>query len=174
VRVVVVADTHRDAGTGLTGRAAAAVDEADVLLHAGDFTSEAALDAFRGLDARLHAVHGNSDGPPVRGRLPAARTVALGGVTVALTHRARGGQTGLALFGRERGADLVVSGHTHRATVAGDDPVLLNPGSHDEPRGGRRTHAELEVDGGLRGTVRTASGDVVADVAVPAPDGGRG
>ncbi|MFB6121731.1 MAG: YfcE family phosphodiesterase [Halobacteriaceae archaeon] len=170
MNVVVLSDTHRSEGTGLDGRAAAAVADADVILHAGDFTTTAVLDAFHGLDARLSAVHGNRDTAGVRDRLPSARTVALGDVTVAMTHRKRGGETALALLGRERGADLVVSGHTHRPAVAGADPVLLNPGSHDAPRGGPRSHAELTVDDGLSGTIRTVDGEILREVDVPAPD----
>lgn len=161
--IVALSDTHRDSGTGLAGRAREAVAEADAVLHAGDFTSEAVLDAFEDLGPRLHAVHGNRCTSAVRDRLPSARTVDLDGVTVALTHRERGGQQALSLFGRERGADLVVSGHTHEAAVAGTGPVLLNPGSHDDPRGGRATHAELaSVEGGLRGSVVARDGTRMA------------
>mgnify|MGYP000645745038 CR=1 FL=1 len=173
MNVAVLSDTHRDSGTGLDGRAAEAVADADRIIHAGDFTSEAVLDAFRALDARLHAVCGNRDAAAVRDRLPAARTVTLGGLTVALTHRERGGDTALALFGRERGADLVISGHTHSPTTGGTGPVLLNPGSHDDPRGGPRSHAELTVDDGMTGTIRRADGEILREVAVPAPDGDR-
>jgi len=174
VKVVVLSDTHRDAGTGLDGRAADAVADADRVLHAGDFTSEAVLDDFRALDARLHAVYGNRDTAAVVDRLPDARTVSLGAVTVAMTHRERGGEAALSLFGRERGADLVVSGHTHRPSVGGAAPVLLNPGSHDDPRGGPRSHAELSVaDGAVTGTIRTVDGEVLEEVRASAPGGDR-
>lgn len=168
--IVVLSDTHRDAGTGLTGRAREAAADAGAVVHAGDFTTADALDAFRSLDARLHAVHGNRDAPAVTERLPGALTTTLGGVTVAVTHTASGGEQALSLFGRERGAALVVSGHTHRPSVGGVAPVVLNPGSHTSPRGGPATHAELEATAdGLAGAIRTADGDVVSRVEVAAP-----
>ncbi|GAA0649586.1 metallophosphoesterase [Salarchaeum japonicum] len=161
--IAVVSDTHSETGHELAGRTRDAVEAAEVVLHAGDFTTEAALDAFHDAADRLHAVHGNADTPAVRDRLPDARTVELAGVRVAMTHTERGGDTGLAMFGRQRGADLVISGHTHRPRVAdAGDVVLLNPGTHAEPRGHPVTHAELEpTDDGLRGKIKRQDGTVV-------------
>lgn len=160
--IVVLSDTHSDSGTELAGRAADAVADADAVIHAGDFTTEAALDAFYDAATSLYAVHGNADDETVTNRLPDARSVSLAGVRFAVTHQQRGGATGLAMFGRQRGADLVVSGHTHRPSVTEtDDLVLLNPGSHAESRGYPYTHAELtETDDGLSGELLTRDGDV--------------
>lgn len=164
----VLSDTHSHAGHELAGSARDAVERADAVLHAGDFTTEAALDDFHDAAARLHAVHGNSDTDAVRERLPEARTVDLAGVRVALTHTRRGGPTGLAMFGRERGADLVVSGHTHRPAVTETEYcTLLNPGSHAEPRGNPASHAVLTPDtGGLVGEIRNREGDLLESFRV--------
>lgn len=153
--IAVFSDTHGSEGHGLEGKALAAAREADVVLHAGDFTTEAVLEAFQGICDRLFAVHGNVDDAAVRDRLPEARTVEEGGVRIAMTHRRDGGATGLAMFGRSRGADIVVSGHSHRPSVVRtDDVLLLNPGSHAQPRGNRPGFARLETDGaGVSGDV---------------------
>jgi len=166
--IAVLSDTHSDSGHELAGRARDAVADADLVVHAGDFTSETALDAFHDAADTLFAVHGNADSPAVTDRLPTARTFDAGGVTVALTHRQQGGEMGLSLFGRERDADLVVSGHTHAPTVAETaDAVLLNPGSHADPRGNPVAHAELyPMDGGVRGEVRTRDGGVLREFRV--------
>ncbi|QDX40244.1 metallophosphoesterase [Salarchaeum sp. JOR-1] len=166
--IAVVADTHSETGHELAGRTREAVEAASVVLHAGDFTTEAALDAFHDAANRMHAVHGNADTRAVRDRLPAARTVELDGVRVAMTHTERGGETGLAMFGRQRGAPLVISGHTHRPTVTNaGGVVLLNPGTHAEPRGYPVTHAELEpTEAGLSGEIRRQDGTVVESFGV--------
>lgn len=166
--IAVLSDTHSEDGHALAGRAADAVAEAEEVLHAGDFTTEATLDAFHDAADRLHAVHGNADAPGVRDRLPAARTVEVAGIRVALAHRRDGGELGLSMFGRERGADLVVSGHTHTPTVKEtEDVVLLNPGSHADPRGNPAAHAELRpTDGGVRGEVRARDGRVLHEFRV--------
>jgi len=159
--LVVLSDTHRTEGTGLVGAAADAVADADLVLHAGDFTTEAVLDAFHDTAADLRAVPGNRDGPGVTDRLPEATTLSYAGVRIAATHRKRGGATGLAMFGRERGADLVVSGHTHRPVVDQEGSVtLLNPGSHADPRGARQSFAVLEPTAeGLNGRLTTVGGE---------------
>jgi putative phosphoesterase len=160
---VVLSDTHRESGHGLSGPALDAVRSADRVVHAGDFTAEAVVDAFADEAARLEAVHGNADDQAVRERLPEARTFAADGARVAVTHRRDGGATGLALFGRSRDANVVVSGHTHRPTVVdADDVVLVNPGSHADPRGHRAAFAELEPSAdGLVGRLRELDGTTV-------------
>jgi putative phosphoesterase len=173
--LAVLSDTHSDDGHALAGRAREAVADADAVLHAGDFTAESALDAFHDTADRLHAVHGNADTPAVRDRLPPARTVEVAGLRVALAHRRDGGEMGLSLFGRERDADLVVSGHTHVPTVKETaDVVLLNPGSHADPRGNPAAHAELRPTGGssggggggVRGELRARDGRVLREFRV--------
>jgi len=171
--LVVVSDSHRESGTGLEGRTLDAVRDAEVVAHAGDFVTEDALNAFGDVASTLLAVHGNADRPGVRDRLPTARSFTYADVQVAMTHRQRGGPTGLELFGRERGAALVVSGHTHRPRVATTDAcTLLNPGSHADPRGNRPGHAELEpAADGLDGRLVSPDGTVVERFHVPAnPD----
>lgn len=163
--LAVLSDTHSREGHDLAGRALAAVREADVVVHAGDFTTESALEAFYDVSDQLLAVHGNADDPAVTDRLPGARVVDAAGLTVAVTHRQRGGTTGLAFFGRERGADLVVSGHTHQPSVTdAEDVTLLNPGSHADPRGNPAAHAELSsTAGGVHGEIRARDGSVLRE-----------
>jgi hypothetical protein len=180
--LVVCSDTHGTDDARLTGRTREAVAAADLVIHAGDFTTTAVLDEFRDRAARLAAVHGNADTAAVRERLPPAATTTYAGVRVAVTHTERGGATALSLFGRQRGAALVVSGHTHRPTVDTPEvgPALLNPGSHADPRGNRPGHAELwpagsddapaeapDAEAGLVGLVRTPAGEVLSRFRVP-------
>lgn len=143
--IAIFSDTHSASGHELEGEALTAAREADVVVHAGDFNSEAALEAFQDECEALFAVRGNTDSAAVRDRLPAARVVEADGVRFAVTHRRDGGETGLAMFGRSRDADVVVSGHSHRPTVIEtEDVLLLNPGSHARPRGNRAGFAVLE------------------------------
>lgn len=163
--LTIVSDTHSTEGHALTGRTLEAVREAEHVVHAGDFTSVSSLEAFQDEAARLDAVHGNADEPAVTERLPEARTIDWAGLRIALTHKRNGGPTGLVMFGRERGADLVISGHSHRPGVTRtDDLALLNPGSHAQPRGNRPGHAELEeTKGGVRGRLRRPDGEVLEE-----------
>ncbi|MGM0592644.1 MAG: metallophosphoesterase [Halobacteriota archaeon] len=149
--IAVFADTHSGHGHELDGAALAAAQDATVVLHAGDFTSEPALEAFQDVCDELYAIHGNADDAEVRERLPTTRVVEVTGMRFAMVHQPTGGTTGLDLFGRERGADVVVYGHTHRPTATRTDHLLLvNPGSHAQPRGHRPGFAVIDDDGSGR------------------------
>jgi hypothetical protein len=167
--LVVLSDTHARTDHRLSGRTLDAVRAAELVVHAGDFNREPVLDAFHELSAELLGVHGNTDDAAIRERLPAARNFEYGEVRFALTHTRDGGPTALSLFGRQRDADVVVFGHSHRPTLDTSGPVvLLNPGSHAQPRGHRAGHAELgAVDGGLRCRLVTPDGEVFEEATLP-------
>lgn len=161
--IVVLSDTHaRTAPPPLSATIRTALEDAEALIHAGDFIREPVLDAFLGLVPEVHAVHGNVDDDAVRERLPRARTVHVGDFTVAVTHTVRGGQAGLSAFGQAQNAELVITGHTHDPGYTWTGSIgLLNPGSHAEPRGNRPGFAVLEiVDGRLEGAIREPDGTV--------------
>ncbi|QLG28493.1 metallophosphoesterase [Halorarum halophilum] len=162
--LTVVSDTHGTDGHRLRGRTLEAVRAADRVIHAGDFYREPVLDAFLAENESLFGVVGNNDDAAIRKRLPRERIVAYEGVTFAVRHRSRSGATGLVMFGRERDADVVVFGHSHRPEFDDSaDLPLLNPGSHAQPRGNRAAHAELEPDPdgvGLVGRLVTTDGEV--------------
>ena len=137
VRAVILADTHvprraRDLPPDLW----AAIDGADLVVHAGDWVSADLVAAVRAR-APLLGVHGNNDGPDVRALVPEVARATLGGVRVAVVH-----ETGAAA-GRERrmaaafpDVDLLVFGHSHIPwdTTAPGGPRLLNPGSPTDRR----------------------------------------
>jgi uncharacterized protein len=115
----------------------AAVDAADVVIHAGDWVSVALLDALEARARRLVGVVGNNDGAALRARLPEVARVELAGVRFAVVH-----ETGAAA-GRERrcaraypDADVLVFGHSHIPwdTTAETGLRLLNPGSPTDRR----------------------------------------
>ncbi|WP_458208395.1 metallophosphoesterase [Haladaptatus sp. NG-SE-30] len=166
--ITIVSDTHSTTGHELSGRTRDAVRDADLVVHAGDFTTADALDAFESVSNRLVAVHGNNATPAVYERLPATRTFEENGVRFALTHRRDGGSTGLELFGRERDADVVVFGHSHRHLARHAGAVLLlNPGSYARPRGNRPTHIELEpTEKGFAGGIYVRNGELVEEFHV--------
>lgn len=160
--LVVLSDTHGTDDPRLTPAVRDAVDDAELVVHAGDYSTEAVLDAFHDRAADFRGVYGNTDPVGVRDRLPPATTLEYEGVRIAVTHTRQGGHTGLTMFGREADAHLVVFGHSHRPTVdTGGDVTLLNPGSHADPRGNRQAFATLEpTESGLRGELRTVGGEV--------------
>lgn len=145
--LVVLGDTHGTESARLSGRTAEAVDDAELVVHAGDFTTPDVLDAFESR-CDLRGVYGNNDTDAVRERLPADRMVSWWDLRIAVVHGHEHTDPALSLFGRQANADLVVFGHSHDPAFV-DGPVpTLNPGSHADPRWNRPGHAELEWNAG--------------------------
>jgi putative phosphoesterase len=158
--LVILADTHAEEESPLTDHVSDAVMDASLVAHAGDFTSETALDEFENTAAEFVAVAGNSDSEAVREQLPDWRTFEYEGYRFLLTHGHRHDRTSLSLLARQEEADVVGVGHTHRAGIDHvGDVVVVNPGSHADPRGGEPTMAVVTRTGdSLRVRVQTIGG----------------
>ncbi len=137
-RLLLLADTHLPKrAKDLSDRVWRAVDEADVVLHAGDWVDVATLDALEARAERLVGVWGNNDGEALRARLPEVARVEIEDVRIAMIH-----ETGAAQ-GRERrmdaqfpDTDVLVFGHSHVPwdTTTPGGVRLLNPGSPTDRR----------------------------------------
>ncbi|MDQ3629632.1 MAG: metallophosphoesterase [Actinomycetota bacterium] len=137
-RLLLLADTHLPTrARELPEHLWAAIDAADLVVHAGDWVEEPLLDAFEQRCRRLVAVHGNNDGAGLRARLPEVARVRVEGVRLAVVH-----ETG-ARTGRERrcderfpDTDVLVFGHSHIPwdTTTPHGLRLLNPGSPTDRR----------------------------------------
>ncbi|MCX2970073.1 MULTISPECIES: metallophosphoesterase family protein [Streptomyces] len=115
----------------------ARVEEADVVVHAGDWVDTATLDLLHARARRLIAVYGNNDGPELRSRLPEVARAELAGLRLAVVHEtgpARGREQRCAA--RFPDTDVLVFGHSHIPwdTHAPGGPRLLNPGSPTDRR----------------------------------------
>ena len=94
-------------------------------MHAGDIGERAVLDELRAL-APLMVVRGNNDTQAWGVRLPATRTLCIGGVGIYLLHD----RTELRERAPPRKARVVVTGHSHRPLIETRNGVLfVNPGS---------------------------------------------
>jgi uncharacterized protein len=135
--VVVLADTHirRGSPRRLPGSVYAALEGADLVLHAGDVVSGELLEEL-GRFAPTVAVLGNNDTELV-GQLPEERLFAVEGYRIAMVHDS-GARKGRESRLRRRfpTADLVVFGHSHIPIDAPglDGQWLFNPGSPTERR----------------------------------------
>ena len=87
VKLLLIADTHvpRRART-LPDEVWAAVDAADVVVHAGDWVDESLVDELEARAKRLVGVYGNNDGPAIRARLPEVARVELDGLRLGVVH----------------------------------------------------------------------------------------
>jgi hypothetical protein len=138
MRLLLLSDTHVPArARELPAEVWAAVDQADVVIHAGDWVDVSLLDRLEERAEILVGVHGNNDGPALRERLPEVARFSLPGVRVAVVHES-GPATGREQRLRDRFPldQLVVFGHSHIPwdTTGPDGLRLLNPGSPTDRR----------------------------------------
>jgi putative phosphoesterase len=136
--IAIISDTHLPRGARrLPPECVERIAAADLLLHAGDFSSLEALRELEAIGPPLAGVHGNVDDEDVRRLLPAERVVEAGGARIAMVHD--GGRAGgrLERLRRTYGgrADAVVVGHSHLPLheQAGGFQIF-NPGSPTERR----------------------------------------
>ena len=136
MRLLLLADTHLPRrAKDLPAEVWAAVDAADLVVHAGDWVS---LDLLEELTRRADVLGcwGNNDGPELRARLPevARRTVA--GVRLAVVHETGDARGREARLDRLYADDVLVFGHSHVPwdTVTPRGLRLLNPGSPTDRR----------------------------------------
>ena len=139
LRLAIVADTHLPRGARrLPEPCLERLRAADLVVHAGDFTTAAVLDELEALGPPVAAVHGNVDEPALRERLPAERVVTAGRASIGLVHDAGPARGRLERLRRRfPGADAVVFGHSHvplheRDAATGFE--IFNPGSPTDRR----------------------------------------
>ncbi|MFJ6113293.1 metallophosphoesterase family protein [Agrococcus sediminis] len=162
-RLLLLSDTHLPLrAKALQEQVWRLVDEADLVVHAGDWVVPDLLDELESRAARLVGVAGNNDGAELHRRLGETARFEIDGLRFAVEH-----ETGAAA-GRERRcdarfgpsspapADVLVFGHSHipwDSTTPGG-LRMLNPGSPtDRRRQPVGTVMTAVVDGGALGEV---------------------
>ena len=134
----------------LPDRCVRELEQADLIVHAGDFSQAAVLDALR-RQGPVIAVHGNVDSPQLRRELPESVEFEAGGATIAVVHDG-GPRSGRLERMRARfpDADAVVFGHSHMPLIEERDGFqIFNPGSPTERRRApSRTMGLALADGG--------------------------
>lgn len=137
--IAVISDTHLPRGSRrLPGACVERISAADLLLHAGDFSTLEVLRELEAIGPPVAGVHGNVDSAELRRLLPEERVVEAGGARIAIVHDAGPRRGRLERMRRRFGdhADLVVFGHSHLPLheQAPDGFQILNPGSPTERR----------------------------------------
>ena len=137
--IAVISDTHMPrGGRRLPDACVERIASADLLLHAGDFSTVEVLRELEAIGPPVVGVHGNVDSADLRRLLPEERMVEAEGARIAMVHDA-GPRTGrLERMRRRFGdrADVVVFGHSHLPLheQAPDGFQILNPGSPTDRR----------------------------------------
>ena len=129
-RIAILSDTHGLLRPEVLDR----LEEADVILHAGDINTQAIVDRLKALGP-LYIVRGNNDKEWAED-LPYSLTFTVEGVRFFLVHNKKD------VPKDPSGVDVVVFGHSHKYEEREENGVLwLNPGSC----GRRRFHQEITL-----------------------------
>lgn len=143
MRLLLLSDTHLPVrAKELQPQVWELVDQADLVIHAGDWVDVATLDALAARSARVVGVAGNNDGPDLHARLGEIARVEVDGVRIAVIHdsgpAAEREARCDAQFGPASDApsDVLIFGHSH---IPWDSTTpgrlrLLNPGSPTDRR----------------------------------------
>ena len=147
MKVLIVSDTHRHNENFV--KAVERTAPIDLVVHCGDIEgSELFISQAAGCPVQM--VAGNND---FFSELPGELTFKIGALQVWVTH----GHNYYVSMGNEtikkeaidRGADIVLYGHTHRPVIDIDDDIIaVNPGSLSYPRqeGRQPSYAIMEID----------------------------
>ncbi|MHA6491993.1 metallophosphoesterase family protein [Pseudomonas borbori] len=121
MKIGLIADTHNL----LRSAALAALEDCDLLIHAGDIGQPGLLERLRQL-APLHVVRGNNDRDELYADLPHSLELDCQGVRLFVVHERADLPQDLA----ERGVQVAICGHSHKPIIERRDGLLLiNPGS---------------------------------------------
>jgi hypothetical protein len=179
VRIAVISDTHMPRrGAILPPACLERLRAADLIVHAGDWSSMDALAMVRAIGPPVVGVRGNVEEQAVRAALPVTAEAEIGGVRIGVVHDGGPGAGRLTRLRRRFPvAEAVVFGHSHIPwhEVAGDGFRVVNPGSPtDRRRSPRHSMAEIEVaDGRIAAVgfwaVDEPAGPLAADLVLPHP-----
>lgn len=138
-----ISDTHITPKRGkLPNQIFEIFDGVDLILHAGDITTQEVLDDLNRI-APVIAVLGNNDKLDLKNH----EIIEVCNKRILLIH---GHKKDLYEFGLEYEADIVVSGHTHKPSHETVDGMhLINPGSSNRPVNSNASVALLKIDDGI-------------------------
>ncbi len=127
-----VSDTHCQEWEEVHPDIRAAVSEADIAVHCGDFTRMGVVEGMRRVARRAVLVHGNSDPPEIRRVIPYVEVIEVEGRRIGVIHPAWGGpefEPEALLPDFPEALDAILFGHTHVPLKQERNGVLfVNPG----------------------------------------------
>src|SRR3954452_17146924 len=135
--IAVISDTHMPRGRrALPAACVERLAAAELILHAGDVMTAAALSDIEAIGPPVMAVHGNVDDLELREALPEERVVEAAGARIAMVHDSGPRQGRLErMRARFPDAEAVVFGHSHMPLHEERDGFhIFNPGSPTERR----------------------------------------
>lgn len=161
MKLIVLSDTHLKTGE-IPGQLQSLLKDCDLIVHAGDFSSVKAYNAFNA-SGKLKAVSGNDDSSELKQLLPERLKFEVEGVKIGVVHE--GGlsvmdTTAQGYLAKEMEVDVLIFGHLHRPLIERKDVMLVCPGSPTKPRMSNPSVVEIIIEkGSIEGRILTLEGD---------------
>ncbi len=128
-----LSDTHAKDLGALPERILEDLKKADLIIHAGDYTSKNLLDQLKEL-GDFKGVHGNMDSDELKRELPDKEIFEVRGFKIGIIHPSEGGSP-VGLKDRVKSklgedVDLIIYGHSHKPVNEREsNTIYFNPGS---------------------------------------------
>ena len=143
-KIGIISDTHVGKNMdGILEKVSNHFDGVDLILHAGDVTQQKVLEELSTI-ASVIAVKGNAD----KLDLNATEIIIVDNFKIVLNHGVglSDDYDKLYEFGKVHGADIVITGHTHKPHFKfKDNMCLVNPGSLNRPIDSNASVAILDI-----------------------------
>ncbi|MCL7410497.1 MAG: metallophosphoesterase [Methanosarcinaceae archaeon] len=150
MKIIAISDTHLH-GTSIPHNIIDVIEDCDIIVHAGDFTSVECYKVFAST-RKLKAVCGNSDDAKLKKLLPERVKFEVEGVKIGVVHEAGlsiTNTTAMRYLALEMEVDILIFGHIHRPLIEKSDVMLVCPGSPTSPRMADPTVVELIIKNGV-------------------------
>ena len=151
--IAVVSDTHCLDWSEVHPNIKAALADADIAVHCGDFTRMSVVEGVRACSKRAVVVHGNSDPVDIRSAIPYVDVIEVEGVRIGVTHPAWGGpefEPEELLPDFPEPVDAILFGHLHETLNETRNGVrYINPGQGYASFMVPATMAIVTVEGGV-------------------------
>lgn len=163
ITIAVIADTHfGDRPRPFPAQLIDTLKHADLILHAGDFSSVAAYEMISAL-GELRGVRGNNDDPRLTDRLPPRRSFRFGSFTAAMIHGHGFGRLTAEQAVEQKLAghyNIAIFGHSHLPFQAERNGTLMfNPGSPTQRRRApHHTFGVIHIDSSIEATIHAVDG----------------
>jgi len=148
MRILAVADTHVESFDELPERLIRIMEDVDMVVHAGDYTSIDVLDRFIE-SCTFKGVYGNADDAQIKERLKSVEKLRVERIDVGILHSGNYVNQfhDLGYKAKELGVNLLIFGHIHRFVVERfGDVVVVCPGSPTLPRLSASSCAVIEIE----------------------------
>ena len=150
MKIGLISDTHITEKRGkLPKKVLETFEDVNLILHAGDISSQAALDTLSQIAPTI-AVEGNNDRTRKTLDLKPFEIIEISDLKIALVHGDKLPSRNFnkyCEFTQKHNCDILISGHTHRPHLEKiDNVILINPGSPNRPIKSDASIAILTID----------------------------